>query len=165
MMVIAQGSPADRPADRPADHQTSARLCRPAGLAAELRVSLMRSVRRLRAEKSDADVSDGQYSVLALLDRDGPLTPRELAHRERVQPPSMTRTVTALADLGLLTRTGHPDDGRQVLVALTDAGAATLRETRRRRDAWLARRLAELTPAERATLAAASDILRRIAAS
>jgi DNA-binding MarR family transcriptional regulator len=144
---------------------TSGQQCRPAGLAAELRVALMRSVRRLRAEKSDADLTDGQYSVLALLDRDGALTPRELASHERVRPPSMTRTVAALADLGLVTRTAHPDDRRQVLVALTAAGASTVRETRRRRDAWLTRRLAELTPAERETLAAAADILSRIAAS
>jgi DNA-binding MarR family transcriptional regulator len=125
----------------------------------------MRSVRRLRAEKSDEDLTDGQYSVLALLDRHGSLTPRELANHERVQPPSMTRTVAALADLALVTRSEHPDDGRQVVVALSDAGAATVRETRRRRDAWLAQRLAALTPAERETLALASDILRRIAAS
>jgi DNA-binding MarR family transcriptional regulator len=136
-----------------------------AGLAAELRVALLRSARRLRAEKSDADLSDGQYSVLALLDRDGPLTPGELAGHERVQPPSMTRTLATLADLGLVSRDEHPADRRQVLVTLTAEGTATLRETRRRRDAWLARRLAELTPAERVTLAAASDILRRIAAS
>lgn len=142
-----------------------ARRSIPAGLAAELRVSLMRSVRRLRAEKSDADLSDPQYSVLALLDRAGPQIPRALAGYERVQPPSMTRTLGALVEAGLVTRDDHPDDGRQVVVSLTAAGRATVRETRRRRDAWLARRLAELTPDERETLAAASDILRRIADS
>jgi len=134
-------------------------------LAADLRVSLMRSVRRLRAEKSDADLSDGQYSVLALIDRNGPLTNRDLAEFERVQPPSMTRTVGCLTDRGLVTRTPHPHDGRQQLVALTDAGRATVTETRRRRDAWLARRLAQLDPAERDVLAQASLILRRIADS
>ena len=137
----------------------------PAVLAAELRVALMRAVRRLRAEKSDADLTDGQYSVLAVLDRLGPKTPGELAAYERVQPPSMTRTIAALAELGLVTRTEHPADRRQVLVALTGAGAATVRETRRRRDAWLARRLADLTPAERDVLAQAAEILRRIADS
>ena len=137
----------------------------PAVLAAELRVALMRAVRRLRAEKSDADLSDGQYSVLAFLDRLGPRTPGEIAAHERVQPPSMTRTVAALAELGLVTRTEHPTDRRQVLVALTASGAATVRETRRRRDAWLARRLADLTPAERDVLARAAEILRRIADS
>jgi DNA-binding MarR family transcriptional regulator len=137
----------------------------PAVLAADLRVALMRAVRRLRAEKSDADLTDGQYSVLAVLDRLGPKTPGEIAAHERVQPPSMTRTVAALADLGLVSRTEHPADRRQVLVALTQSGTATVRETRRRRDAWLARRLAALTPAERDVLAQATEILRRIADS
>src|SRR3954454_15302369 len=138
---------------------------RPPLLAAELRVALMKSVRRLRAEKSDADLTDGQYSVLAVLDRLGPKTPGETAAVERVQPPSMTRTVAALAELGLVTRTEHPADRRQVLVGLTPAGTATVRETRRRRDAWLARRLAALTPADRDVLARAAEILRRIADS
>jgi DNA-binding MarR family transcriptional regulator len=125
----------------------------------------MRTSRRLRAEKSDADLSDSQYAVLAVLERDGAKTPRELAAFERVQPPSMTRTLAGLVERGLVTRTEHPEDGRQVLVAVTEAGRAVVRETRRRRDAWLARRLAELDPAERATLAAATRMLRRIADS
>ena len=136
-----------------------------AALAAELRVALMRAARRLRAETSDADLSDSQYSVLALLERDGPRTPGEIAAYERVQPPSMTRTLAALLVLGLVTRTEHPSDRRQVLVSVTDAGAATVRETRRRRDAWLARRLAALPVDEREVLARAADILRRIADS
>jgi DNA-binding MarR family transcriptional regulator len=136
-----------------------------AALAAELRIAVMRASRRLRAEKSDADLSDAQYSVLALLEREGPSTPRDIALHERVQPPSMTRTLTALLELGLVTRTEHPADRRQVLVAVTEAGATTVRETRRRRDAWLARRLAALDPDERAVLARATEILRRIADS
>ena len=136
-----------------------------AALAAELRAAVLRAARRLRAEKSDADLSDSQYSVLALLEREGPRTPRELAAYERVQPPSMTRTLTALLDLGLVTRTEHPSDRRQVLIAVTEPGARTVRDTRRRRDAWLAKRLAELPPDEREVLARAADILRRIADS
>jgi DNA-binding MarR family transcriptional regulator len=135
----------------------------PGALAADLRVSLMRTVRRLRAEKSDRELSDGQYAVLAYLDRAGPATPRSLAEYERVQPPSMTRTLASLVDAGLVAREGHPDDGRQVLVQLTPQGRATVRETRRRRDAWLARRLADLDPAERQVLADATHLLRRIA--
>src|SRR5262245_54076295 len=77
----------------------------PPTLAADLRVSLMRAVRRLRAEKSDSEITDAQYCVLATLDRLGPRTPRQLADNERVQPPSMTRTVNALADAGLVART------------------------------------------------------------
>jgi len=81
-----------------------------------------------------------------------------------MRPPSMTRTVNALDDLGLVRKSEHPTDGRQVLVAVTEAGVAELRETRRRRDAWLTRRLSALTAEERAVLAASSELLRRIAA-
>ncbi|HST86059.1 MAG TPA: MarR family transcriptional regulator [Kineosporiaceae bacterium] len=133
--------------------------------AAELRVSLLKVARRLRAEKSDQELTDGQFSVLAVLDRNGPLTPRALAEYERVQPPSMTRTLSRLLDRGLVDRAGDPTDRRQVIVRLTDSGTLAVQETRRRRDAWLARRLAELEPKERAVLAEASEILRRIADS
>ena len=132
-------------------------------LAAELRTAVLRTSRRLRQERSTDDVTPGQYSVLAVLDRQGPCTPRELALHEKVQPPSMTRTLTALAELGLVDRTMHPTDGRQVLVSLTEPGRVVVRETRRRRDAWLARRLAELTPAERETLSDAAALLQRMA--
>jgi DNA-binding MarR family transcriptional regulator len=134
-------------------------------LAADLRVAIGRTARRIRTEKSDLDLSDTQMSVLFLLDRDGATTPGELAEHERVQPPSMTKVVNALADRGLVQRSDHPDDRRQVLITVTEAGRTEVRETRRRRDAWLAKRLADLTPDERATLAAASTLLRRIAAS
>jgi DNA-binding MarR family transcriptional regulator len=93
------------------------------------------------------------------------MSPGELAEHERVQPPSMTRTVAALVALGLVTRTAHPVDRRQAVVALAAEGEAVVRETRRRRDVWLARRLAELTPRERQVLAEASEILRRVAAA
>jgi DNA-binding MarR family transcriptional regulator len=133
--------------------------------AAELRVSLLRVARRLRAEKSDEELSDSQFSVLALLDRNGSLTPRALAEFERVQPPSMTRTLAGLLERGLVDRTGDPADRRQAILRLTEPGVLAVTETRRRRDAWLARRLADLDPNERAVLAEASEILRRIADS
>ena len=79
-------------------------------------MAVMRTSRRLRQERSVDDVTPGQYSVLACLDVHGPQTPRELADREKVQPPSMTRTIAALEQLGLVGRTAHPSDGRQVLV-------------------------------------------------
>ncbi|WNB85176.1 MarR family transcriptional regulator [Cellulomonas sp. ATA003] len=141
----------------------TAAQCRPGTLAGELRVALIRSVRRLRLERSSEEITDGQYSVLAALSKQGPLTPRELADREHVQPPSMTRTVARLVEAGLVGRSEHPTDGRQVVVTITAAGEREVRETRRRRDAWLSQRLAELTPAERATLAEAAEILRRVA--
>jgi len=126
-------------------------------------MAIMRTSRRIRQERSTDDVTPGQYSVLNGLDVLGPLTPRELAEREKVQPPSMTRTVSALEDLGLVSRTDHPTDGRQVLVALTAAGVTVVKETRKRRDAWLAKRLAELSADEREVLHRAAEILARVA--
>ncbi|WP_285599246.1 MarR family transcriptional regulator [Kineosporia sp. NBRC 101731] len=131
----------------------------------ELRVSLMKVTRRLRAEKSDTELTDSQMSVLAVLDRTGPATPRALADFERVQPPSMTRTLAALDARGLVDREPDPADGRQIIVRITPSGEAAVTATRRQRDAWLARRLADLDPEERAVLARASQILRRIADS
>jgi len=125
----------------------------------------MRVARRLRAEKSVQELTDGQFSVLALLDRNGPLTPRVLAEHERVQPPSMTRTLAGLLARGLIDRAGDPTDRRQVIVGLTESGTRAVEETRQRRDAWLDRRLIDLEPKERAVLAEASEILRRIADS
>lgn len=133
-----------------------------APLATELRVAAVHFVRRLRLERSREDISDAQYAVLATLQREGPRTPGELAAREHVQPPSMTRTIAALADAGLVVRGEHPHDRRQVVVAVTDAGAAAVVETRRRRDQWLARRLDALAPQERDTVARAAEILRRL---
>jgi DNA-binding MarR family transcriptional regulator len=130
---------------------------------ADLRVALMRVARRLRAEKSDHELSDGHYSVLALLDRRGPLTPRALAELERVQPPSMTRTLSALLERGLVDRLTDPADRRQAFIQLTDSGTRAVLDTRKQRDVWLARRLADLDPKERDVLAEAAEILRRIA--
>ena len=132
-------------------------------LASELRMSVMRLARRLRAERVDTSVSITQLAALATLDRHGPLTPGELATHERVQPPSMTRIVAALEAAGLVTRTDHPTDGRQVLLAPSVHGKSLLRAERRRRDAWLARRLRELDPEDVAVLRRAAVVLERLA--
>jgi DNA-binding MarR family transcriptional regulator len=122
----------------------------------------MRLSRRLRAERADHGLSLTQMATLATLLRHGPLTPRDLADHEKVQPPSMTRILAGLEERSFITRTPHASDGRQHLVALTDAAVALLREDRRRRDAWLSLRLAELTQAERDVLRAAAPLLERI---
>ena len=131
----------------------------PGALSADLRVSLMRTVRRLRAEKSDADISDSQYAVLGTLDRHGAMTSASLAGHERVRPPSMTRIVAGLLEAGLVTRAAHPEDGRAQIVHLTAAGREAVAETRRRRDEWLCRQLARLPEGDRRTLARAAVLL------
>ena len=137
-----------------------------AGLSSALRISVMRLARRLRSERDATyDLSLNQLSVLGILERHGALTVGQLAAYERVQPPSMTRTVGCLVDRGLAARDPHPSDGRQVVVVLTEAGRRLVREDRRRRDAWLSQRLRELTPGEREALREAAPILERLAQS
>ncbi len=142
-------------------------VCRTdSGLAATLRVSVARLNRRFRTEHADdVGVSVGGMAVLALLFREGERTIGQLAGAERVRPPSMTRTVTCLEDDGLVERRPHPTDGRQVVISLTQQGEELLAAERRRRDAWLARRLRELTPDERDTLRKAAPILERLSNS
>jgi DNA-binding MarR family transcriptional regulator len=137
----------------------------PAELASELRVALMRLTRRLRAERPDDSVTLTQVSVLGALGRHGPMNLAELAAQERVQPPSMTRTTAALLERGLITRGTNPVDKRHVIFALSPQGESFLREDRRRREAWLAGRLAELTAAERELLHAVAPVLDQLARS
>lgn len=135
-----------------------------AGLAAELRMSVMRLRRRLAHERHpDNPLSLGAMAVLGCLHRCGEMTVGELAASERVQPPSMTRTVNHLEDGGYVSRRPHDTDGRQVVVALTDLGRETVQADRARRDAWLAMRLADLTVDERAVLRRAAPLLDLLA--
>jgi len=132
-------------------------------LTSALRLSVMRLARRLRGQRADFTLTLTQIATLSTLERHGPLTPRELAAHEKVQPPSMTRILATLEELGLVARTPHPTDGRQVLVSLTKPAAAMLREDRRRRDAWLACKLVELSAGEREVLRAAAPVLEKLA--
>ena len=136
-----------------------------AALASSLRLAVMRLARRMRAERADTSLTLSQLAALATLDRHGPLTPSELAAHEKVQPPSMTRLAASLEAAGLVTRTGHPSDRRQVLLAVSPDGAAMLREDRQRREAWLAQRLRALEPEDRAVLRKAAVILDRLGSS
>ena len=135
------------------------------GLASALRISVARLSRRMRNERHPENelLPVGQLSVLGALFRNGECTVGELAALERVQPPSMTRTVNCLADGGYVERRRHETDGRQVVVVLSDTGRATIAADRTRRDAWLAQRLRELTPEERTVLRNAAPIIERLA--
>ncbi len=132
-------------------------------LAAELRIAVMRTSRRLRTEAASRSISPGQYSVLAGI-FEAPLTVGQLAAREQIQAPSMTRIVNALAAAEYVTREENPLDKRQVLVRITEAGATALLRARSKRTAWLAKQVAALTPAQRATLHEAALILQEMSA-
>jgi DNA-binding MarR family transcriptional regulator len=134
-----------------------------AGLASELRTSVMRLRRRLANERDpDNDLSIPVMAVLGALFRNGELTIGELAALERVQPPTMTRKVTFLEEGGYVVRRPHETDGRVVVVTLTERGRVTLLADRKRRDEWLARQLRELTSEEREVLRTAAPIIQRL---
>ncbi|GAA3460027.1 MarR family transcriptional regulator [Saccharothrix longispora] len=134
-----------------------------AGLASRLRLAVVRLNRRLRAQRVNSAISLTQVSALSTLHKCGPLTPGELAAREGVQPPSMTRVIAALEEYGFATRRPHPTDGRQAIVELSEAGLSYIDEEVSAREAWLDVRLAELTPEERDVLSRASGIIDRMA--
>lgn len=134
----------------------------PDTLAIDLRTAVMRTSRRLRVEATGDAITPGQYTVLALLNGNGPSTLRDLAKSEHVQAPSMTRIVNALADQGFVTRSADPDDGRQVRVDITDAGRTVLEEARSQRTAWLAQRVAGLSEEDRVILSRAARIMQEM---
>jgi DNA-binding MarR family transcriptional regulator len=128
-----------------------------------LRMGVMRLAPRLRHERSGNDLTLSQLAALGTLHRSGPQTIGDLAHAENVKPPSMTRTVNCLEELGLVSRQAHASDGRQVVVALTAKAEAVLLEDRRRRDAWLKAHLADLSEAERRLLRKVAPLLDQMA--
>ncbi|MGQ0837000.1 MarR family winged helix-turn-helix transcriptional regulator [Actinokineospora sp.] len=132
-------------------------------LTSRLRLAVVRLNRRLRAQRTNDSVTLTQISALSCLHKCGPLSPGELAAKEGVQPPSMTRVIAALEEIGYLSRSPHPSDGRQAIVALTEAGNSYIEADISAREAWLDKRLAELDDTERATLAQAAEIIDRMA--
>jgi len=130
-------------------------------LATHLRLAVTRTARRLRQE-AGGGLSPTLTAALATIDRHGPLTPSELADRERIRRPTATRLVARLEADALVERTADPADGRSSLLAVTSAGKVLLGQLRTRKDAYLAQRLRSLDPDDRATLARASEILERL---
>ena len=141
-----------------------------AALATAMRISISRLARRLRVERlglggTETVISDIQLAALAALERHDSMTPGELAEHEKVQPPSMTRVIAVLEERGLVKREPHATDRRQVVLTATDEGRDVVQRVRRRREAWLAQRLQELSPEDRGILRAAAPILEKISQS
>ena len=111
-----------------------------AGLATALRISVSRLARRLRAQRTasgmtEAVLSETQLAALSALEVHQAMTPGELAEHEKVQPPSMTRVIAVLEERGLVVRSPHPTDRRQVILTVTEEGRAVVQRVRRRKDA------------------------------
>jgi len=132
-----------------------------AELAARLRIAVGGLVRWLR-QRDPGSLSPAQLSALLSVELYGPLRIGDLAARERVSPPTMTRLVDVLAEARLVDRRPDPEDRRGQLVELAPAGGALLAEIRRERTTLLSRRLAALPPEDRAALAAALPALEAL---
>ncbi|MFC8047660.1 MarR family winged helix-turn-helix transcriptional regulator [Nocardia sp. NPDC057353] len=133
-------------------------------LAGELSLAVVRLVRHLRGRRTDSQISLTQLSAIATLLRDGAMTPGALAAKERVQPPSMTRVIASLTELGLVERKPHPTDGRQIIVSLSPAGQALVADEVSAREAWMTEQLSGLDPDELEVLNRAVTIMKKIVA-
>ena len=133
----------------------------PTDLASRLRLAVTRTARRLRQE-AGGDLSPSLSAALATVERHGPMTPSELAARERVQRPTATRILARLGEEGLVARTPDPGDGRSCLVAATPQGQELVAALRTRKDAYLADRLAALPAEDRRALERAAAILEEL---
>ena len=131
-------------------------------LASDLSLAVVRLARQLRFRRPESPVSLTQLSALSTLANEGAMTLGALAIRERVRPPSMTRVIASLADLGFVARTAHPGDGRQVLVSVSPAGVDLVKAERRASQEWLRQQLARLDPDQRKTLLVAADLMTAI---
>jgi len=116
------------------------------------------------AQGLQPELSDSQLAALAALEKHT-MTPGELAEHEKVQPPSITRVIASLEERGLIQRMPHPSDRRQVVLTVTVQGRDVVRQVRQLREAWLARRLSDLTPTEQAVLKEAVPILEKLSQS
>lgn len=132
--------------------------------AASLRMAIVRTSRRLRQEAAGAvgELTPTSAAALVTVERRGPLTPSELAEIERVKRPTATRTLRVLSEAGLVERAPDPEDGRSALVSITPAGRERLRRMRRRKNAYLARRMRNLPASDVETLERAAQILEGI---
>ncbi len=130
-------------------------------LASRLRLGVTRLARRLRRE-AESGITQSQLSGLATIERRGPMTIGELSGVEQVQPPTMTKIVAALVDGGLVARETDPDDRRMAWLRATTEGVKLLQRSRKRKEAYLAKRMRSLEPRQLAVLQEATEILEQI---
>lgn len=132
--------------------------------AAHLRTAIVRTARRLRQEAAaeTTGLTPTSIAALATIERHGPITPSEIAEIERVKRPTITRTLGCLEREGLIDRSQDPADGRSALVVVNGAGRERLRRLRKRKNAYLARHMRDLSDEEVETLGRAAEILERM---
>jgi DNA-binding MarR family transcriptional regulator len=130
-------------------------------LVVSLRLAVGRLARRLR-QQTEGEVTASQFSALSSIGHLGPITLGKLASVERLRPPTVTRTVSAMEESGLVLRRPDPVDRRICRVEVTELGRDLLERSRTRKDAYLATRLATLAPDELDVLRDATAVLERL---
>ncbi|HEY2041882.1 MAG TPA: MarR family transcriptional regulator [Jatrophihabitans sp.] len=131
-------------------------------LASSLRLSLLRAARRIRSQRVNTAITLSQLSALATVKKCGPLSAGEVAAVEQVQPPSMTKILASLEAAGWIERAAHPEDRRQSIISVTQAGRDLLAAETRARDEWLSKRLAEMGQEDKELLRRVIDVLDRL---
>jgi DNA-binding MarR family transcriptional regulator len=129
--------------------------------ASRLRLAIVRTARRMRQEAS-SDLSPTLTAALGTIERHGPLTPSELAEAERVKRPTATRIAASLEADELIVRAPDPSDGRGSLLSISPRGRDLLKRLRKRKNAYLSRRLRELDPDDVEVLERAAEVLERM---
>ncbi len=140
---------------------TLAATTRPDAVAGRLRLAITRTARRLRQE-AGSELSPSQAAALATIERHSPLTPSELADRERIKRPTATRVAANLEEAGLIVREADRDDARSARLQISPAGRSLVQRLRRRKTAYLTKRLSSLTADELAVLERSAEILERL---
>jgi DNA-binding MarR family transcriptional regulator len=134
-----------------------------AEMASVIRLAVLRMARRLRAQRVNATVTLSQLSALATVAKYGPMSAGEVAALEQVKPPSMTKILAALESVDFIKRSSHPEDRRQSVIVVSEAGKALLEDETRARDEWLAKRLTDLDESDVRKLIDAAHVLERLA--
>lgn len=143
------------------DHQVNTEPTVEVELAARLRLVIGRLHRRF-SRRAVGGLTPSQLSVLVTVEQHGPLRLGDLATREVITPPTVTRLVSSLQDRSLVDRVTDPEDGRAALIEISQAGVTLLEEIRRERTAFIAQRLSSLEPEQRAQVADAVMLLEQL---
>ena len=135
-------------------------------VAGALRVAVGLLVRKLRQPLNEGELTIAESSALARLERGGPATSSDLARLERISPQSMGVTVASLLERGLIERSRDPEDGRRIVLSVTEAGREVLRNKRTARIEQISQALSDgFTPDELERLMAAAPLIERLAQS
>ena len=135
-------------------------------VAAALRESIGLLLRRMRQQQPEGELTLPESAAMTRLSRRGPTTSSALAKLEQISPQSMGATLAGLEARGLVARHADPQDGRRVVLSVTEAGQQVLQDKRNARTEQLAQALAaRFTPGELRQLAAVAPLLERLAQS